>query len=88
MTLMGLIAFLLLYYVWILNANATQGYTIRKLEKSQNELKVELDRLDVKIAEIDSLNTIRADETFEDMVPVEDPNYLVIKEGVQYVYNN
>lgn len=85
---MGLIAFLLLYYVWILNANATQGYTIRKLEKSQNELKVELDRLDVKIAEIDSLNTIRADETFEDMVPVEDPNYLVIKEGVQYVYNN
>ena len=34
-TLMGLIVFLLLYYVWILNANATKGYTIRQLEETQ-----------------------------------------------------
>jgi hypothetical protein len=86
--LVSIIAFLLIYYVWILNANATQGYTIRQLEKTQNELKVELERLDVKIAELDSLDTITSDEIFDNMVPVEDPDYLVIKEGVQYVYNN
>lgn len=88
MALIGLIAFLLLYYVWILNANATQGYTIRQLEKTQNELKVELDRLDVKIAELDSLDSIRSDESLKNMLPVEDPNYLVYKDGTQYVFNN
>lgn len=87
MTLLWLIGFLLLYYVWILNANATQGYSIRKLEKVQNELKVELDRLDVKIAELDSLENISSDELLQDMIPIEDPNYLVIKESDKYVYN-
>ncbi len=86
--LLGLIGFLLLYYVWILNANATQGYTIRQLEKTQNELKVELDRLDVKIAELDSLDSISAESALDNMVPVEDPDYLVYKEGVQYVFQN
>ena len=86
-TLLGLIVFLLLYYVWILNANATQGYTIRQLEKSQKTLKEELDRLDVKIAELDSLENISSDEVFDNMLPIEDPNYLVIKQWVQYVYN-
>lgn len=86
-TLLWLIVFLLLYYVWILNANATQGYTIIQLEKTQKELKIELDRLNVKIAEIDSLENISSNEIFQNMVPVEDPNYLVMKEAVQYVYN-
>ena len=83
-TLMGLIVFLLLYYVWILNANATKGYTIIQLEKTQKELKVELDRLNVKIAELDSLETMSSDELFQDMVPIEDPNYLVLKDTVQF----
>ena len=87
-TLLGLIVFLLLYYVWILNANATKGYMIKELENTQNELKVELDRLNVKIAELDSLETISSDEIFEQMLPIEDPNYLVLKENVQYVYKD
>lgn len=86
--LVSIISFLLIYYVWILNANATQGYTIIQLEKTQNELKVELDRLEVKIAELDSLDSVSSDEIFEDMEAIEDPDYLVIKSGVQYVYNN
>ncbi|NDK09967.1 hypothetical protein GW846_04255 [Candidatus Gracilibacteria bacterium] len=86
--LLGLIGFLLLYYVWILNANATQGYTIRQLEKNQNELKVELDRLNVKIAEIDSLDSIGAEDALNNMQQVEDPNYLVYKSNVQYVFKN
>lgn len=87
-TLMGLIVFLLLYYVWILNANATKGYTIRQLEETQKELKVELDRLNVKIAELDSLETMSSDELFQDMVPIEDPNYLVLKENVQFAFKD
>ena len=86
--LVSIISFLLIYYVWILNANATQGYTIRQLEKTQNELKVELDRIWVKIAEMDSLDSINSDDVFKNMEAIEDPDYLVIKQGVQYVYNN
>lgn len=77
--LISVIGFLLIYYVWILNANATQGYTIRQLEKTQNELKVELDRLNVKIAELDSLDSVSSDELFDNMEAIEDPDYLVIK---------
>ncbi len=89
MILLGLIWFLLIYYVWILNANATQWFAIRDLENTQKQLKVELDRLDVKIAEIESSRAIESDETLQwIMEEYEDPNYLVIKENVQYVYNN
>lgn len=87
--LLWLIAFLLIYYVWILNANATQGFAIRDLENTQKQLKVELDRLDVKIAEIESSQSIESDETLKwIMEEYDDPNYLVIKENIQYVYNN
>ncbi len=86
--LVSIIGFLLIYYVWILNANATQWYTIRQLQKTQNELKIELDRLDVKIAEIESLDTITSDDMYEQMIPIDDPDYVVIRDGVQYVYNN
>jgi len=86
--LLGCIAFLLIYYVWILNANATQGYTIRELENIQKELKVELERLDVKIAEIESTESIKSDSSLQNiMEEYEDPNYLVIRDDVQYVYN-
>lgn len=89
MILLGLIGFLLIYYVWILNANATQWFAIRDLENTQKQLKVELDRLDVKIAEIESSRSIESDETLKwIMEDYEDPDYLVIKENVQYVYNN
>ncbi|MCD5375136.1 hypothetical protein LR010_01650 [Candidatus Gracilibacteria bacterium] len=86
--LLGVIAFLLLYYVWILNANATQGYTIRELENTGKELKVELERLDVKIAELESSDGISSDEDLQNiMEEYEDPNYLVIRDNIQYVYN-
>lgn len=87
--LLGLIGFLLIYYVWILNANATQGFAIRDLENTQKQLKVELDRLDVKIAEIESSRAIESDDALKSiMEEYEDPDYLVIKENIQYVYNN
>ena len=88
MSLLTVIGFLLFYYVLSLNTSATLGYDIRILEDSQKKLKVELERLDVKIAELDSLDAISSDGMLENMEKIEDPDYLVIKDNVQYVYNN
>gem|GEM_PF-400756 len=86
--LIALIGCLLIYYVWILNVNATQGYNIRQLEIEKNNLLLQKDLLDVKIAELESLGNILKEEDTKGMEKIEDPDYLVIKEGVQYVYNN
>lgn len=85
--MIGLIGFLLIYYVWILNVNATQGYNIIELEKEKRELELKKWFLDVKISELESLGTIMKEEDSQNMEPVGNPDYLVIKEGVQYVYN-
>jgi len=79
---------MLLYYVWILNVNATKGYNIRKLEIEKKQLLMEKEILDVKIAELESLSTILSDDDLQNMQRVKDPKYLVIKDDVQYVYNN
>ena len=49
---------------------------------------IEKERLDVKIAELESITNIIDDWGSADMVPIQDPNYVVIKSDVQYVYNN
>jgi cell division septal protein FtsQ len=86
--MIGLIACLIIYYVWIINVNATQGYNIRQLEIEKRNLTVEKQLLDVKIAELESLTNILNNDEVKNMEKVENPDYLVIKEGVNYVYNN
>ena len=86
--MLSVIAGLLLYYVWILNVNATKWYNIRQLEIEKRELMIEKELLDVKIAELESLSTIIKEDDTKSMENIENPDYLVIKEGVQYVYNN
>lgn len=86
--MLSVIGFLLIYYVWILNVNATKGYNIRTLEIEKRNLMIEKERLDVKIAELESLTNIIDEWETENMVPIENPDYLVIKSDVQYVYNN
>jgi hypothetical protein len=49
---------------------------------------MEKELLDVKIAELESLSTILSDDDLQNMQRVKDPEYLVIKDNVQYVYNN
>jgi hypothetical protein len=44
-------------------------------------------KLDVQIAELDSLSNIVNPEDLEIMEKIENPDYLVIKENVQYTYN-
>ena len=86
--MLSLISLLLLYYVWILNVNATKWDAIRKLEIEKRHLLIEKELLDVKIAELESLNTILQDTNLKNMEKVEKPDYLVIKELVNYVYND
>ena len=87
--MLAVIACLFIYYVIGLNTSATLGYDKLDLENTQKELKVELERLNVKIAEIESSDAIGSDEVLENMMEeYEDPNYLVIRTWVQYVYNN
>lgn len=86
--LLWLISILLLYYVWILNINATKGYNIRNLEIEKKRLLMEKELLDVQIAELESLSTILQDNDLQNMERVWEPEYLVVKNDVQYVYNN
>jgi hypothetical protein len=74
--------------VWILNVNATQGYNVRQIEMERRNLEAQLNLIQAKIADLESLNTIMKDDDLKDMEKVENPDYLVIREGVQYVYNN
>lgn len=85
--LLSLISLLLLYYVWILNVNATKWYNIRELEIEKKNLLMEKELLDVKIAELESLSNILWEDDLQNMEKVENPDYLVIKDDVQYVYN-
>ena len=87
--MMGLIISLFLYYVWSLNANATAWYEIRELEREKNQLLSEKEIITVKISQLESSDNIDKDsDAKEDMEKVVEPDYLVIKQGVQYVYNN
>ncbi len=87
--MMGLIVSLFLYYVWSLNANATAGYEIRELEMEKNQLLSEKEIIRVKISQLESSDNIDKDKSAkQDMEKVVEPDYLVIKQWVQYVYNN
>lgn len=86
--LLSIITALFLYYVWMSNVQATQWYTIRDLEVRKNKLLMEKAKLDVQIAELDSLSNIMNPEDLKNMEKIENPDYLVIKENTQYTYNN
>ena len=86
-TMLSFISILLLYYVWIVNVNATKWDDIRQLEIEKRDLLIEKEQLDVKIADLESSTYIEQDENTDHMEKVIDPDYIVIKEGVKYVYN-
>ena len=55
---------------------------------ASKEKEREKERLDMKIAELESLTNIMNDSDLKNMEKVNDPNFLVIKDDVQYVYND
>jgi len=87
-TMLSIISLLIFYYVILLNANATKGYEIRDLEDIQRQLLIQEQNLNVKISEIESLNKIEQDSMLEDMEDITETDHLVIRQWVQYVYNN
>ena len=87
-SLLILIVALLLYYIWILNVNATKWYNIISLEAEKKNLLMESERLKMKIAELESLWNIMNDEDLKNMEKIDNSNYLVIKDDVQYVYKH
>ena len=88
-TMIGLIIFLFIYYLWTVNANATLWYDIRKLEIQISQLKSQKDTMENRIDIIKSLDNINNDPFSKtDMEYINESQSLVIKESVQYVYNN
>lgn len=87
-SLLILIVALLLYYIWILNVNATKWYNIISLEAEKKNLLMEAERLKMKIAELESLWNIMNDDDLKNMEKIDNANYLVIKDDVQYVYKH
>ena len=74
------LAFLGIYYVWILNVNATKGYNIRNLELDRRNLTVQKNLLDIKIAEAESLEVITTSPSNKSMEAEEAPKYFVLKD--------
>jgi len=88
-TMIGLIIFLFIYYLWTINANATLWYDIRDLEIQISQLKSQKDIVETKIDKIKSLDNISRDPfSTTDMEYIKDSQSLVIKDSIQYVYNN
>jgi hypothetical protein len=76
-----MIAFLWVYYVWILNQNATKGYNIRNLQVSYRELLFKENLLDIRIAEGRSIDAIVNSPVVARMENVEKPSFLVLKDS-------
>lgn len=77
-----------IYYVWTLNINATKWYNIRNLELQKNNLTVEKELLEVKIAELESLSTLMKWDWIGDMEQVDKAEFLVVKDMRNYAFKN
>lgn len=75
-----------IYYVWTLNVNATKWYNIRNLELAKNNLSVEKELLEVKIAEFESLSNLTKWEWISNMTKVDTAEYLVVKDTKDYAF--
>lgn len=80
---------LFIYYIWILNINATQWYNIRTLEMERQNLLLQKELLDVKISNLESLKNIKGSNELDSIIEkVEDPDFVVIRNWVIYAYKN
>lgn len=82
------IGVLWIYYVWTLNVNATKWYNIRTLELQKNNLKVEKDLLEVKVAELESISNIMKWEWLKNMEKSTNSDFLVVEDNKSYAFKN
>ena len=85
--LIGFIAVSFIYLIWSLNTWATQWYEIRDLEREKQNLLLQKETLEVKISDLESLKNIEESESKQKMEEVENPDFIVIKNWVNYVFN-
>lgn len=82
-----LIACLGIYYIWILNQNATRGYQIRELQGQYRELTFQENLLDIRIAEGKSIDAVANSSIMSKMKDAGTPSYLVMRD-MQYTLKN
>jgi hypothetical protein len=68
------------FYVGQVNAAATKGYAMRDLERTKAALQQECDRLDIEIARLRSLESVRTREAFLGLKKVSDVTF--VKTGI------
>ena len=87
--LLGFTILIFIYYIWILNINATKWYDIRNLEIERQNLLLQKELLDVQISNLESLKNIEQEHTFDNLMEeVKNPDFAVIKSWVNYAFNN
>lgn len=74
-----MIALLGIYYVWMLNQNATKGYNIRNLQVQYRELSFQENLLDIRIAEWKSIDALMKTPLVSTMPSVEKSTFLILK---------
>lgn len=83
----ALLACLGIYYIWILNQNATKGYQIRELQGQYRELTFQENLLDIRIAEGKSIDAVVNAPIMQSMQAVDTPTYLFMRDP-QYTFKN
>lgn len=71
-TLILILAFLILFHE---NANATNGYRLRNLERDRSVLLLELEILNMQVAQAQALENLNADPQVQAMVAPRNPRY-------------
>lgn len=82
---LGLIGLLGIYYVFVLNVNATKGYNLRTIEIARKNYQFEESLLNIRIAEAQSLTTLANSPYASGMQQIENPKYLVLTDSL-YAY--
>lgn len=78
-----------IYYVWTLNRNAINWYNLRTLEIENNNLTIEKEQLELATSDLESLGMLMSWEWVEKMNPVEQFEYLVLKNSTEwFAYND
>lgn len=70
-------AFLFVMYVWQVNASSTAGFAMRDIEREITQLERENDRLNVRIAELQSVESVSRRLRMLGLQPVRDITYIV-----------
>jgi hypothetical protein len=80
MTCIGsLILVLALLILFHENANATKGYSLRRLESERSVLLLEQEVLNMQIAEAQALDHLKDDAQIQKMIPFSNPKYVELE---------